>query len=652
MTMPLTLPRIELYAEKADVANGWQQRVADAAVATHNTLCAPLRWSRSRNFVRWVNRRREQLAALDDEALQRFISEVRCDLVRKGLVDECVARSYAAIREVARRQIGMTHFDVQVAGGYALLKGVIAELETGEGKTLTATLAAGTAALAGVAVHVITVNDYLAKRDESMMSPVYRALGLSVGVVVSGMSQQERRDAYRADITYCTNKEAAFDYLRDRMALGYASSNLRTKLSRLFDAGGTESEPVMRGLHFAIVDEADSVLIDEARTPLIISGRTDPGAEHKRAVEALGLVESLLRDEHYTVRRDNRQIELTRIGKNELMMCATQMGGSWRGTIYREEQARNALSALHLFNRDEHYLVRDDKVEIIDENTGRVMPDRSWGDGLHQMVEVKEGCTVTGQTIPVARMTYQRFFRRYKKLAGMTGTASEARRELWRVYHLPVVTIATNRVLARVFRRPRIFRSADEKWRHIVTRTRELAESGVPVLVGTRSVASSELASRYLREADIAHMVLSAAQDEDEAEIIAQAGLAGRVTVATNMAGRGVDIRLGPGVEERGGLHVIMSERHDSGRIDRQLAGRCARQGEPGHVEVVLSLEDSLIADSGVRLLRLAVTPWSRRHVFHRAQQLMERRYARMRRELMRWDERMGTALAFTGRLE
>ena len=649
---PLTLPRIELYAEREDLGGSWQQRAGDTLLAARNVLSTPLRGLQSRRFVRRVNRWREALAAFDDAAFQGFVSDVRRDLVRHGLADKYVAQSYAAIREAACRQIGLTHFDVQIEGGFALLNGAVAELETGEGKTLTATLAAGTAALAGIPVHVITVNDYLANRDAALMGPVYAALGLSVGVVVSGMSQEERREAYLADITYCTNKEAAFDYLRDRMALGYVSSNLRTKLSRLFRGNDSAGSPVMRGLHFAIIDEADSVLIDEARTPLIISGRTDADSERKHAEEALWLVAPLVREQHFTMRRDNRQIELNDTGKAELVARAVELGGSWRGAIHREEQARNALSALHLFHRDEHYLVRNDKVEIIDENTGRVMPDRSWGEGLHQMVEVKEGCTVTGQTIPIARMTYQRFFRRYKKLAGMTGTASEARREIWSVYRLPVSTIATNRPLARIYRPSRIFRSADEKWRHIVARTQVLAESAVPVLIGTRSVATSELASRYLSEAGIEHQVLNAAQDEHEAQIISQAGQAGRVTVATNMAGRGVDIRLESGVAQRGGLHVIMSERHDSRRIDRQLFGRCARQGEPGHVEIALSMEDPLIVDSGVRLMQLPLQNLYRDYVFHRAQQLMERRYARARRELMRWDQQMGTALAFTGRLE
>lgn len=648
----ITLPRIRLYPEREDTGAGWERRIGNSLLGARDSILSPLRKLRARRFVQRVNGLREKLSGLDDPAFGRFVYTIRRDLVRYGFQDKIVARSYAVIREAARRRIGLAHFDVQIEGGRVLLNGAIAELETGEGKTLTATLAAGTAALAGVPVHVVTVNDYLAKRDETLMGPVYQALGLTVGVVVSGMSTEERRSAYNADITYCTNKEAAFDYLRDRMALGYDHKNLRAKLSRLFRSAGSTGEPVMRGLHFAIVDEADSVLIDEARTPLIISGRTDPAAEKRRAEEALQLVTPLVRNLHFTMRRDNRQIELTDSAKADLQDRATALGGPWRGALYREDMARNALSALHLFHRDEHYLVRDDRIEIIDEYTGRVMQDRSWGEGLHQMIEVKEGCTVTGQTIPMARMTYQRFFRRYKRLAGMTGTASEARRELWSVYRLPVTRIATNRPLARGYAPPRIFRTGDEKWRHIVSRTQALSESGIPVLIGTRSVATSEIASGCLNEAGVAHRVLNAAQDEHEAEIISRAGQSGRVTVATNMAGRGVDIRLGTGVAERGGLRIVMSERHDSGRIDRQLFGRCARQGEPGRVEVVLSLEDPLIVDSGIRLTQMTAMNWRRAAVFRRAQRVMERRHARVRRELMRWDNELGTALAFTGRVE
>ncbi len=648
----LTLPRHSLYPERPDRPSNWERRTAGALVGLGKGLAAPWRRTRVHRFVGKVNARREELEGMGEPVLRGFIEDLRRQLIRGGFRDETVAAAFAAVREVARRNTGLFHYDVQIKGGYALLQGMIAELETGEGKTLTATLAAATAALARIPVHVVTVNDYLAQRDKTLMAPIYQALGLRVAVVVGGMDHAERREAYRADIVYCTNKEAAFDYLRDRIALGFRNSNLRGKLARLHETATPASQPVMRGLHFAIIDEADSVLIDEARTPLIISGKSDPESERRRAEEVLRMVAPFDLGREFTIRRDKRQIELTETGEAALSEAGEALGGPWRGSLYREEMARNALAALHLFHRDEHYLVRDDKIAIIDEYTGRVMPDRAWGEGLHQMIESKEGCTVTGQSVPLARMTYQRFFRRYRRLAGMTGTAREARRELWSVYRLPVASIETNRPMARVYAPVRIFDSMDEKWRHIVVRSKALSEAKVPVLIGTRSVAASEEASRYLEEAGIAHRVLSAAQDAHEAEIIAEAGQPGRVTVATNMAGRGVDIRLGPGVAERGGLHIIMSERHDSARIDRQLFGRCGRQGEPGHIEIALSLEDPLIAESGMRLSGSPLAPWLGKQLFDNAQRTMERRYARMRRELLAWDERLGTTLAFTGRSE
>ena len=613
---------------------------------------APHRENQLDKFVSSVNLRTGELQGLSGQAIAGKAEQLRAELVSQGFKDQPVAQAFALVRQAAAQTIGLTHYEVQLRAGYAMLRGMVAELETGEGKTLTATLAAATAALSGVHVHVITVNDYLATRDRDLMSAVYEALGLTVGLVVSGVGPEQRREAYRADITYCTNKEVAFDYLRDRMVLENSNSTLRIKLARLSYPDTAKAGPVMRGLQFAIVDEADSILVDEARTPLIISERTDPDAEKRQAEESLGLAKALREGDHYTYQGIHRQITLSSAGEQALKERSEHLPGVWKSRLFREEQVRNALSALHVFNRDQHYLARDDKIEIIDENTGRVMPDRSWGEGIHQMIEVKESCTVTGQTVPLAQMTYQRFFRRYRSLAGMTGTATEARTELWSVYRLPVLRIATHRPLARSYQQPVVYATSDEKWRQIVQRTLELSLAGIPVLIGTRSVSSSEMASEYLAAAGVEHRVLNAAQDAHEAEIVAQAGLAGQVTVATNMAGRGVDIRLDDQVIERGGLHIIMSERHDSGRIDRQLFGRCARQGEPGQVEIFLSMEDSLLEDSGVALPKADGGKLPGKSVFDKAQRKMEHRYRQVRRDLMRRDEQAGTVLAFAGTLE
>ncbi|MEE8530591.1 MAG: preprotein translocase subunit SecA [Hyphomicrobium sp.] len=652
------LPPPVLVPERADRQHHWLDRLESAAMGFPVLFLHGLHRARLSRIVAMVNDHGPALATLDPEGLQAEGLELRRLLRRRGFRDDVVARAFALVREVAHRTISLRHFDVQLLGGFAILKGMIAEMETGEGKTLTATLAAGTAGLAGIPVHVVTVNDYLAQRDAEEMGPIYRALGLNVGLIVHGLSPEERRASYACDVTYCSNKEIAFDYLRDRIAIGRSTDNLRLKLERLYGKDRRSDRVVMRGLHFAIVDEADSVLVDEARTPLIISSKTEPGDEQRWAEEAMGMANALEPKLDYRVLADERQIELTEAGKERLIELTEQMGDPWHGRIRREEAARQALAAHHLYRRDEHYLVRDDQVQIVDEYTGRVMPDRSWSEGLHQLIEVKEQCRVTGRNVPIARMSYQRLFRRYRRLAGMTGTAREVARELWSVYRLPIVTVPTNRALQRHFLPSSICPTVEDKWHAIVTRAAELHDQGRPILIGTRSVAASEAVSRQLAEHDLLHVVLSAAQNRDEAEIIARAGDRGQITVATNMAGRGVDIRLGEGVSRLGGLHVILSERHDAGRIDRQLAGRCGRQGDPGSTEAILSLEDPLLDIVPGGLLRRATAVGGRqgqiaaRLLFRQSQRRAERTHSRMRRQLMKLDQRLGTLLAFSGKME
>lgn len=652
------LPPLVLFPERPDPGDSWQVQLEAALTGLPMSLRHWLGQPLIKRFIRKVNGMEPVLRSLEDEALQARAKELRLQLHRSGLRDHLLACSFALIRETARRQLGLRHYDVQLCGGYAMLKGMVAEMDTGEGKTLAATLAVATAALAGIPVHVVTVNDYLAQRDAGMMEPLYRALGLGVGLIVHGLQPAERRAAYACDITYASNKEIAFDYLRDRLALGNQPQNLALKLSKLQGGPERTDRVVMRGLHFAVVDEADSVLIDEARTPLIISRETDAASEQRWAEDTLQLAGELENGRDYRIRKEERRVELTREGRENLTGLCEIRGGIWLSRIRREESLRQALTALHLFHRGDHYLVQDGKVQIIDEYTGRIMADRSWSEGLHQLVEAKEGCKVTSRKVPVARMTYQRFFRRYQRLAGMTGTAREVAREFWSVYRLPVVRIPTNRPCRRQRYPARICMTADEKWQAIVSRTAELRRQGRPVLIGTRSVTTAETISQCLSGAGIEHVVLSAAQDRSEAQIIADAGLPGRVTVATNMAGRGVDIRLGDGMIELGGLHVILSERHDARRIDRQLEGRSGRQGDPGSTEAMLSLEDPLLelARSGV-LTGLAkpggaIGYWFRLLLFHHAQRRAERVHSRARHELMRMDRKRGSLLAFSGRME
>ena len=668
MSSTVLRPGLELgpYPERQTPHRGKLERniIAAAHAITRRGRPQPANYSR---IIKSINRRGAALSRLNGAQMQEHTRELRHRLMKAGLSsDSLLMDAFALVRETAGRTLQMRHFDVQLTGGWVMLHGMIAEMETGEGKTLTATLPACAAALAGIPVHVITVNDYLVTRDAGWMAPVYQALGLSVGTITEGMDAAARRTAYRCDVTYCTNKQLAFDYLKDRLVLGNDRGGLRLSLERLYSEQPRSERLLLPGLCFAIVDEADSVLIDEARTPLIISAPRDTSGQQEVYEQALELADALHPDVDFTLDMRERRVELTVDGKARLAALAREKQGVWEGSRIREELVGKALSARHLFHRDEHYLQRDDTVQIIDSFTGRVMPDRSWEHGLHQMIEVKEGCPVSEQNETLARISYQRFFRRYLRLAGMTGTCREVAQELWSIYRLRIVSMPTNRPLQRKRRPDRLFNTSDGKWQAILETIRELHAQGRPVLVGTRSVASSEWLSRLLRDAGLVHQVLNARKHEQEAGIIRHAGNRGAITVATNMAGRGTDIRLGEGVAELGGLHVIISERHEAGRIDRQLSGRCARQGDPGSQQAILSLEDELYTrycPTGLaRLLTarrqvsgVSAVPgpaWFWRLVTRISQRAAEREDARIRRNLMKLDESLGDILAFSGRPE
>ncbi len=649
------------YPERVEPQAGWLDRAASrlAGALANRVRTRARRWDRLLTPVASYGR---ALDDLGDHEIRVIAEDLRPGLRREGFRDDLVARSFALVREAARRTIGERHFDVQLMGGWVLLSGMVAEMETGEGKTLAATLPACTAALAGIPVHIVTVNEYLAKRDAEWMGPIYHALGLSLGLITHGMTSEERRAAYACDVTYCTNKEVAFDYLRDRITLRGQPGRIHLQLERLSGQHARMRQLVHRGLSYAIVDEADSVLVDEARTPLIISGGDGNGAGQQVWEAALAIAAQMEPGVDFVIQGRERAVRLTPGGEARLEDLARPLGGIWAGRQRREELVRQALTAQHLFIRDKHYLVRDEKVQIIDEFTGRVMPDRSWEHGLHQLIEAKECCPPTGQKDTLARISYQRFFRRYLRLAGMTGTAREVAGEFWSVYRLPVVRVPTNRPLIRHDHPDRVFRRAEAKWRAVVERITRLHREARPVLVGTRSVAASEHLSGLLTAAGLPHQVLNARQDQEEAEIIARAGEPGRITVATNMAGRGTDIRLAPGVAQRGGLHVIATERHEARRIDRQLFGRCGRQGDPGSYEAIVSLEDELVTVYAGRVWRrltgLAARPgrpmarWIGGLVFRRAQRAAERLHSQLRRDLLRMDEHLESALAFSGRPE
>jgi preprotein translocase subunit SecA len=654
------LPRQHIYAERPERRESALDTIVTTAEAAFVAATSRARSRRLSRIVPLVESHAETFRVLPIEGLRASVREIASALRRTpDFPDLATARAFALIRELSDRILGQRHFDVQIIGAFAMIKGMLAEMATGEGKTLTATLVAGTAGLAGVPVHVITVNDYLVQRDAKLMGPLYRELGLSVGVVIAGQTAQQRRDAYACDITYCTNKELTFDYLRDRMLLGQSPGNLTLKMEAISSASPRSRQLRLRGLHFALIDEADSVLIDEARTPLIISGLAESDIDAAAVTSALELAERLEDGVDYFLALEERRVFLTAHGQQRVSDLAKGLPRPWNSVITREELAREALAAIHLFRRGEQYVVADGKVQIVDEYTGRVMPDRFWSDGLHQMIEHKEGCAQSQRRTTIARITYQRFFRRYRRIAGMSGTLQPVAGELWRVYRQPVVSIPTAKPVQRIHH-PAIVADTDAaKWKLIIDRVRTLHQRGAPVLIGTRSVVASERASTELQAAGLPHTVLNAEQDKLEAEIVANAGEQGRITVATNMAGRGTDIHLGEGVEALGGLHVIMTECHDARRIDLQLAGRAGRQGQPGSFEAILSLEDALLDfPLGRAFARLAKSiPGPRgdaigRFVSRYAQRRAEQLHARMRVDLLRSDQWQTKTLAISGKPE
>ena len=528
-----------------------------------------------RPLVAKINALEPEMQALADEELPQRLAVYR-EQVQNGEkdLDAVLPEVFALVREASTRVLGMRHYDVQLLGAMALHNGKIAEMKTGEGKTLVATLAVILNSLEGKGVHVVTVNDYLAKRDAEWMGRLYNFLGLSVGVIVAGLSDEQRKEAYGADITYGTNNEFGFDYLRDNMKF-YAE------------------QLVQRGHHYAIVDEVDSILIDEARTPLIISGASDESTDLYQKVDEV--VRTLEKEKHYTVDEKGKTASLTDEG---VLYVEEQLGIENlydTANITAQHHVLQSLKAHTVFRRDVDYIVKDDQVVIVDEFTGRLMAGRRFSDGLHQALEAKEHVTVAAENQTLASITFQNYFRMYDKLSGMTGTADTEAVEFAQIYGLEVSTIPPNRPMVRKDMPDLIYRTRREKMQAIIQAIKELHATGQPVLVGTISIETSELISQLLKREGVPHSVLNAKHHAQEAEIVAQAGQAGKVTIATNMAGRGTDIKLGEGVVELGGLHILGTERHESRRIDNQLRGRAGRQGDPGASRFYLSLEDDLM---------------------------------------------------------
>jgi len=632
-----------------------------------------------RALVKKVNALASEYEKLSDDALKAKTQEFRDRLEQGCKLDDLIPEAFSAVRETSKRVFGMSHYDVQMIGGMILNDGRIAEMKTGEGKTLMATLAAYLNALPGKGVHVVTVNDYLASRDAAWMGKLYNFLGLTVGVIINDLGHQERKDAYASDITYGTNNEFGFDYLRDNMAFSM-------------------EQKVQRELNFAIVDEVDSILIDEARTPLIISGPTEEGTEVYLKTDqivpfltAQEIVEDKEQQEKmpgdYLVDEKSKQIHLTEQGHERVEQLMVELGMMNEGaTLYDAANIRlmhylsASLRAHVLFQKNVDYVVRNDEVIIVDENTGRMMTGRRWSDGLHQAIEAKEHVTVNNENQTLASITFQNYFRLYEKLSGMTGTADTEAFELNKIYGLEVVVIPTHREMIRDDKGDLVYLTKMEKYQAVVEDIKECATRSQPVLVGTTSIENSEIISQILTQQNIEHEVLNAKQHEREAHIVENAGMLGAVTIATNMAGRGTDIVLGGNVEaelvalgedatdaekeqvrgswldrhqkvlESGGLHVIGSERHESRRIDNQLRGRSGRQGDPGSTRFYLSLEDDLMRIfASERVSRLMKSlgmeegeaiehPWVTRAI-ENAQTKVEGRNFDQRKEILAYDD-------------
>lgn len=618
-----------------------------------------------------INALEEHYAALSDEELKGVTAQFRAELAGGKTLDDILPNAFAAVREAAKRSLGLRHFDVQLVGGMVLHAGMISEMKTGEGKTLVATLPVYLNALEGKGVHVVTVNDYLAKRDSAWMAKVYSTLGMTTGVIVHGLDDNERRAAYACDVTYGTNNELGFDYLRDNMKFHL-------------------EEMVQRGHNFAIVDEVDSILIDEARTPLIISGPADDRSELYASLDSF--IPQLAKED-FELDEKQRQVTLTEAGNEHLEQILGAAGILKGGTLYDAgnvtivHHIQQAMRAHALFTRDKDYIVKDGEVIIIDEFTGRMMPGRRYSDGLHQAIEAKEHVAVQPENVTMASVTFQNYFRMYGKLAGMTGTALTEADEFQDIYNLEVLEIPTNVPVGRKDEDDEVFRTAPEKYKAIISTIREAQTLGQPVLVGTTSIEKSEELAALMQAAGIKHNVLNARYHEQEALIIAQAGAPGAVTIATNMAGRGTDIKLGGNLDMRvaneladvpegaerarriqkiadeieaakqvvikaGGLFVIGTERHESRRIDNQLRGRSGRQGDPGRSRFYLSLQDDLMRifgsdrlDGMLRTLGLKegesiVHPWINK-ALEKAQQKVEARNFDIRKNLLKFDNVM-----------
>ena len=625
-------------------------------------------YQRRRAVLDQLRRDAEQVDALSptvvnlsDHGLREKLREYRGAFRRGGRAQaQFLFPALAAIREAAHRQTGLHPFLVQLMGALALSKGYLAEMATGEGKTLTAGLAATLAGWTRRPCHIITVNDYLVQRDAAWLRPLYSFCGVGVGFVTAQLDAPDRRLGYACDVTYVTSKEVLADFLRDRLRTGDLKEPSRRLIRRLLaPPGANEDGLVLRGLHTAIVDEADSVLIDEAVTPLIISAQHQNDALREVVQVAQQIVEPFELDHDYQINQRYREVELTKAGLQKLDDRCASLPGLWRGNDRRLELVRQALLAREFYLSGKQYVVTDGKIVIVDEFTGRPMPQRSWRQGMHQAIEAKERLSISDPAETMARLSFQRYFRLYQHLAGMTGTGREAAAEFWQIYRLPVISLPTNRPCIRAQWPDRIFPDENAKWSAVADEIQRIHAMGRPLLIGTRSVAASERLAAILTQRSLYFRLLNAVRHQEEAAIIANAGCRAQITIATNMAGRGTDIKLDPGVPQLGGLHVLATERHESGRVDRQLFGRSARQGDPGSAQAFVSAQDELIrrylphsVQKNLERVILGRVPGHARFgkaLFALAQTRAQQFAFRQRKTVLRMDDWLEEALSFAG---
>ncbi|MGL4594535.1 MAG: preprotein translocase subunit SecA [Thermoguttaceae bacterium] len=599
-----------------------------------------------------INAREKTVKQLSDSELRKAGLSLRYRARSGETLAALLPEMFTLVREAGCRTLNMRHFDVQILGGIAMFHRSIVEMQTGEGKTLTATLPMCLYALRGKGALLATVNDYLAQRDARWMEPIYQALGLKVGIIQSEMPQEARRDAYQCDVTYGTAKEFGFDFLRDRLLLRKIQEGEHDLLGALLGVKkNTNEKPVQRDRYFALVDEADSILIDEASTPLIISAL--PTEEEKREVDCYYWAAEVVSQFHekidYTYDHEKKKVELTQDGRLKARKIGKPESLHPIGLFTIYEFIERAIKVDREHHRDEHYVVRDGEIVIVDEFTGRLGEGRKWRDGIHQAVEAKEGVSVTVATGQAARITVQDYFVQYDHLAGMTGTGTASAAELRHIYKCHVIPVPTNHPPKRVRWPTQIFASENEKWNAILLEIVDVHKTGRPILIGTRTIDASLLLSKRLKESGIEHQILNAYQVAEEAEIVAAAGQLGKVTVSTNMAGRGTDIKVSDEVRQLGGLHVICSEMHESARIDRQLIGRCGRQGDPGTFRQFLSLEDDLLKRAHGPKKVAKMISWLRRFsirgipaqsaLFRKAQKKVERKNFRNRKVMLYYEK-------------